>query len=137
MFSTEIGREVRADGGMADITAEVQAAVSAGKLKEGVVVLFAVGSTAALSTIEFEPGLQKDFPQALERVAPRHGNYAHHETWHDDNGSGHVKATLVGPSLSVPFREGKLALGTWQQIVLINFDTQDRERKVAVQVIGV
>lgn len=95
-----------------------------------------IGSTAALTTIEYEPGLAMDFPEMLERVAPAGIEYEHHKRWHDDNGRSHVKASLVGPSLSVPFIQGGLTLGTWQQIVLVELDTRPRKREVVVQIIG-
>jgi len=128
--------KTEADLGMVDLTGKVQDCVTESKLEDGVAVIFCPGSTGAVSTIEYEPGLLKDVPDALERIAPRKGRYAHHETWHDDNGSGHVKATLLGPSLSVPFAKGRLILGQWQQIVFIECDTRDRERRLVVQVIG-
>ena len=117
-----------------DITARVAAAV-AGR-GSGVVTVFVVGSTAALTTIEFEPGAVSDFNALLEELAPRSADYAHHARWGDDNGSSHVRAALLGPSLSVPYIDGELALGTWQQIMLIEFDTRPRERTIVVQVIG-
>ncbi len=125
-----------ADGGMHDITEEVQQCVSKSGLQNGVAVVFCPGSTGAISTVEFEPGLQKDIPLALERIAPSGQHYFHHETWHDDNGRGHVRATLIGPDISVPFIKGQLTLGTWQQIVFIECDTKNRNRKLIVQVVG-
>jgi secondary thiamine-phosphate synthase enzyme len=121
---------------MLDLTPLVQAVVERHGYREGHALLFVVGSTAGLTTIEFEPGLQQDFPAALERVAPRGIVYAHEQTWHDDNGHAHVRASLVGPSLVVPFESGRLLTGTWQQIVLIDFDTRPRRREVIVQLAG-
>jgi secondary thiamine-phosphate synthase enzyme len=126
----------KADGGMIDLTADVQRIVGESGLKDGIAVVFCPGSTGALSTVEYEPGLLKDIPAAMDRIAPRSGQYAHHETWHDDNGSGHVKATILGPDLTVPFTGGKLTLGKWQQIVFIECDTRDRERTLIVQMLG-
>lgn len=120
-----------------DITAAVQDQVHISGIREGFVVLFARGSTTALSTMEFEPGLRKDIFDAMERVAPREVDYAHHATWHDDNGRSHVRATVVGPSLVVPVTNGRLDLGPWQQIVLFNFDIRSRNREVVGKVIGV
>lgn len=125
-----------ADGGMLDVTEAVQNRVEESGLSDGVAVIFCPGSTGALSTVEYEPGLVKDVPEALARIAPKDMHYAHHETWHDDNGRGHVKATLLGPDISVPFIKGKLTLGTWQQICFIECDTRGRDRKLIVQIIG-
>ncbi len=121
--------------GMADITGEVQKFVSESGVGEGAVLVFNVGSTGAITTIEYEPGLQKDFPRIMDRIAPYGEHYEHHKTWGDDNGSSHVKASIVGPSLLVPFKDGKLLLGTWQQIVVVNFDTRRRRRKIVLQIL--
>jgi secondary thiamine-phosphate synthase enzyme len=94
------------------------------------------GSTAAVTTIEFEPGLVQDFPQMMERVAPKSGEYEHQRRWHDGNGHSHVKASLLGPSLSIPLVEGELVLGEWQQVVLVEFDVRPRTRRVVLQVMG-
>lgn len=103
---------------------------------EGVLHLFVVGSTAALTTIEYEPGLVKhDFHAMLEKLAPADGAYDHEATWNDDNGHSHLRASLIGPSLTVPFGEGKLLLGQWQQIVLCEFDTRPRKRVVVATVL--
>ncbi len=126
----------RGNAHMVDLTPLVQAVIERHRYREGHAVLFVVGSTAALTTIEFEPGLQQDLPAALERIAPRGIPYAHEQTWHDDNGHAHVRASLVGPSLVVPFDDGRLLLGTWQQVVLIDFDTRPRQREVVVQLAG-
>jgi secondary thiamine-phosphate synthase enzyme len=124
------------EGEILDITEKIQAFVTNGRIKNGVVFLFVPGSTAALTTIEFEPGLVADFPKILERVAPKTGSYEHEKQWHDGNGHSHVRASLIGPDLSVPVRERKLVLGTWQQIVFIELDVRPRERMVVVQLIG-
>jgi secondary thiamine-phosphate synthase enzyme len=126
----------RGDSHMIDLTASVQALVERNGYSEGHALVFVVGSTAALTTVEFEPGLQRDLPAALERIAPRGLGYAHEQTWHDDNGHSHVRASLLGPSLAVPFRRGRLLLGTWQQVVLLDFDTRPRQRQVIVQLSG-
>jgi len=127
----------RGNSQLIDLTTDVQAVVARHAFQEGQVLVFVTGSTAALTTVEFEPGLQRDLPAAFERIAPRGIRYAHEDTWHDDNGHSHVRASLVGPSLVVPFREGKLLLGTWQQIVLIDFDTRPRQRELVVQLSGI
>jgi secondary thiamine-phosphate synthase enzyme len=131
--------EVSSEGGdeVLDITRRVREAVAGSGLSDGVATVFVVGSTAAITTIEFEPGLVKDFPAMLERAAPRTGiEYEHQRRWHDGNGHSHVKASLIGPSLSVPLVKGDLALGEWQQVVLVEFDVRPRTRKVVVQLIG-
>lgn len=121
-----------------DITGEVQSLVDESAVATGQVVLLVHGSTAALSTLEYEPGLvNHDIAAAMERIAPRDGRYAHEETWHDDNGHSHVRAATVGPSLALPVVEGRVPLGTWQQIVLIDFDTRPRRRTVHASLIGV
>jgi secondary thiamine-phosphate synthase enzyme len=119
-----------------DITGEVQRVVDESGVDDGVTVVFVPGSTAAVTTIEYEPGLAKDFPHMLARVAPQDIEYEHQKAWHDGNGRSHVKASLVGPSLAVPFEDGSLTLGTWQQIVLVELDTRPRQREVVVQVMG-
>ena len=119
-----------------DITTEVQTSVIKSGLKDGIVVVFCPGSTGALSTLEYEPGLEKDIPAALAKIAPYGAEYAHHSKWGDDNGSGHVRATLIGPDISIPFKDGKLMLGQWQQIVFIECDTKARKRKLIVQIMG-
>ncbi len=119
---------------MVDITGLVQEEVRDHGGEEGFVIIFVPGSTGALTTVEFEPGLLKDIPEFLERVAPSGKPYHHDLTWHDGNGHGHVRASLIGPSLTVPFRDRKLCLGTWQQIVFIEMDNKPRNRELIVQV---
>jgi secondary thiamine-phosphate synthase enzyme len=132
------GFEVKTTGEneVVDITGDVRAAVSHGGLSNGAATVFVVGSTAAITTMEFEPGLVRDFPAMLERAAPKGAEYEHQRRWHDGNGHSHVRASLVGPSLSVPLVEGHLVLGEWQQIVLVEFDVRPRTRKIVVQLIG-
>ncbi len=120
-----------------DLTEEVQRLVAETGVTTGQVVLMVKGSTGALTTLEYEPGLvNHDIAAALEKIAPRDGRYRHEETWHDDNGHSHVRASLVGPSLALPVAEGTIPLGTWQQIVFMDFDTRPRERTLQVSVIG-
>ena len=129
--------ESRGNCHIIDITDDVRRHLAAGPIDSGVVVVFVVGSTAAITTIEFEPGLvNEDIDKALEKIAPANGRYLHEETWHDDKGHAHVRASLIGPSLSVPIIDGQMTLGTWQQIVLIDFDTRSRTRKVICQIIA-
>ena len=105
-------------------------------MTKGVVTVFVVGSTAAITSIEFEPGAVSDFNRLFDDLAPRQADYAHHARWGDDNGSSHVRAALLGPSFTVPFVAGELALGTWQQIMLVEFDTRARRREIVIQVMG-
>ncbi len=120
-----------------DITGQVATAVASSGLQAGVVTLFHVGSTAGITTTEYEPGLvNHDLKAAFERIAPEDGRYEHENTWDDDNGHAHVRASLLGPSLSVPFVDGRLTLGTWQQIILVDFDTRPRTRTVICQILG-
>jgi secondary thiamine-phosphate synthase enzyme len=132
----KISIETNADVDIVNITKQVQEEVAKSKLKSGTVTVFVSGSTGAISTMEYEPGLIKDFPEALERIAPSDIYYAHHNTWHDDNGKSHVRATFIGPSLTVPFVDGQLTLGTWQQIVFLELDTSSRHRSLILQIIG-
>ena len=121
---------------MTDITRQTAEAINSSKLQDGVVVIFVSGSTAAVTTIEYEPGLKKDFPKMLTRLAPSDIEYEHDKGWHDGNGRSHVRASLIGPSLTVPFKNGRLMLGVWQQIVLLEMDTRGRERNIVLQMIG-
>ncbi|HUI22881.1 MAG TPA: secondary thiamine-phosphate synthase enzyme YjbQ [Nitrososphaerales archaeon] len=136
VVTKRIQLRTEAENDILDLTGEVQQAVEESGLLAGVATVFVPGSTAAITTIEFEPGLARDFPAMLERVAPGGVGYEHQKAWHDDNGRSHVKASLVGPSLSVPFEGGVLTLGTWQQIVLVELDIRPRRREVVIQVVG-
>ena len=119
---------------MIDITKQVQQIVSKSKTKEGIVTVFVSGSTGALTTIEYEPGLLEDFPKMLERIAPTNMAYKHVLQWHDGNGHSHVKASLLGPSITIPFENGKLCLGEWQQIIFIELDIKPRHREIIIQI---
>ncbi len=120
-----------------DITEQVIACIESGQVTSGNVTVFVVGSTAGVTTTEYEPGLvNRDLKTAFEGIAPENARYLHEQTWHDDNGHSHVRASLLGPSLTVPVIDRQLQLGTWQQIVLIDFDTRPRARRIIVQVIG-
>ncbi len=119
-----------------DITDAVGAEVRSLGLEHGHVLVFVPGSTGALTTVEYEPGLLEDLPAFFERVAPRGIRYLHDETWHDGNGHSHVRASLLGPSLTVPVVDGGLVLGTWQQIIFVDFDNRPRQRRLVVQVQG-
>jgi secondary thiamine-phosphate synthase enzyme len=119
-----------------DITSNVLKVLSRSRVKNGVATLFVPGSTASLTTIEFEGGVINDLKKAIERLAPEDIYYEHNERWEDGNGYAHVRASLLGPSLHVPVIDGKLNLGTWQQIVLIDFDNRPRERQIIIQLLG-
>ena len=123
-------------GRMHDLTGEVAAIVAHSKIKTGIVNIFNVGSTAAVGTIEFEPGLERDLPALLNKLIPPSRNYGHEQTWHGGNGHSHLQATLLGPSLTVPVADGKLVLGTWQQIFHLECDVRSRERTVVITVTG-
>ena len=126
----------KSENDIIDITHQVSNIVKESKIENGAVIVFIVGSTAAITTIEYEPGLQKDFPEMLSRLAPKDIEYAHDNTWHDGNGHSHVRASLIGPSLTIPIVDGKMTLGTWQQIVVLELDTRPRNRNVILQLIG-
>ena len=128
----------RGDDQIVDLTDQIQAAVAETGVTRGQAALLVHGSTASLTTLEFEPGLvNHDISAALEGIAPRNARYEHEETWHDDNGHSHVRASLVGPSLALPIVDGSVPLGTWQQIVLIDSDTRPRRRTVHLSIVGV
>ena len=128
--------ETRGQGDVHDLTPHAERALTSQGLTEGLATVFVVGSTASVTTVEFEPGAVADLGRAFERVAPRHGEYAHHLRWGDDNGSSHVRAALLGPSVTIPVVGGRLALGTWQQVVLVEHDTGPRRREVIVLLMG-
>lgn len=121
---------------MHDLTAEVAAAVASSGVTTGIVHIFNVGSTAGIGTIEFESGLQRDLPALLDKLIPPSRSYGHEQAWHDGNGHSHLQATLLGPSLTVPIADGKLVLGTWQQIFHLECDVRPRQRTVVVTVVG-
>ena len=136
VVSVQKSVESRGDNHVIDITSEVASSVAETGIEAGVATVFVTGSTAGVTTVEFEPGLVKDLDAAFNRLMPRELEYRHHETWGDDNGHSHVRASLLGPSLAVPFEHGRLVLGTWQQIVLVDFDTRPRSRNYMIQIMG-
>ncbi|NHV96944.1 MAG: YjbQ family protein [Thaumarchaeota archaeon] len=136
VVTKEIRVQTRGECDIVNLTDRVQEAVGSSGLKDGVVAVFVGGSTAAITTIEYEPGLLQDLPAALERVAPKNVEYKHEEMWHDGNGHSHVRASILGPSLVVPFKERRLCLGTWQQIVLVELDIRARSRNIILQILG-
>jgi secondary thiamine-phosphate synthase enzyme len=121
---------------MIDITQQVSKVISDSGLSNGICTVFCVGSTGGIITIEYEGGLLKDFPEAMERIAPTNAVYEHHLRWRDGNGHSHVRASMIGPSLTVPFVNGKPTLGTWQQITFVDFDVKSRNRTLEVMLIG-
>lgn len=132
----ELNLKTKGAGDLIDISSFIQEQLDESGLREGNVTVFVVGSTAAITTFEYEPGLIADMKEVYERLAPSKRTYAHDETWGDANGFSHVRAALQGPSLVVPFMKGKLETGTWQQVVLAEFDNRPRQRKIILQFLG-
>lgn len=127
----------RGNAHIVDVTSEVAELVRTHGMAEGQALVFVPGATASVTTIEYEDGLLEDLPATFDRLVPRGAGYRHEEAWHDGNGHSHVRASLVGPSITVPFAGGRLLLGTWQQVVLIDFDVKPRRRELVVQLTGV
>ncbi len=128
--------ETRGSSQMQNLTRRAQVAIVESGCVSGVVTVFAAHTTAAVAISEFEPGLIEDLPEVLDRLVPEHVVYRHNQLNHDDNAHSHIRTTLLGPSVTIPFAKGTLLLGTWQQIVLIDFDTHPRSRNVVIQVMG-
>ena len=128
--------ETSGQGDTQDLGRIVAQDLARSNMSAGIVTIAVIGSTAGMTTIEFEPGAVSDLNRVFEVLAPRDGEYRHHLRWGDDNGSSHVRAALVGPSITIPFVDRALCLGTWQQIVLLEFDTQSRQRQIVVQMVG-
>jgi secondary thiamine-phosphate synthase enzyme len=124
------------EGDIIDITAQLSNVLKESKIKNGIVTVFVSGSTAAITTIEYEPGLIHDFPEMLSRIVPKNIDYKHDNTWHDGNGHSHIRSSLIGPSITIPIIHSKLTLGTWQQVVLLEMDTRSRNRTVILQIMG-
>lgn len=132
-----IAVETQGNNQVIDVTPRVRDCLKRGAVRDGIVTVFVLGSTAGITTTEAEPGLvTHDLKAMFERIAPEDDDYLHERTWHDDNGHSHCRASLLGPGLTVPLVKGELALGTWQQVVLVDFDTRPRSREITVQVIG-
>ena len=136
VVSKSIQIRSKGENDMIDLTDQVSEFVGNSGISNGTVTIFVSGSTGSITTIEFEPGLIKDFPEMLGRIAPKDLDYGHEQMWHDGNGHSHVKASLVGPSLTVPFSNEEMLLGTWQQIVFLELDTRSRTRNLVLQIIG-
>ena len=135
-YQQQVVISTKGHGDMHDLTEQVAAIVTSSGIQTGTVNIFNVGSTAAVGTIEFEPGLQHDLPAVLDKLIPPSRSYDHEQAWHDGNGHSHLQATLLGPSLTVPIAEGKLVLGTWQQIFHLECDVRGRQRTIVVTVVG-
>ncbi len=136
VYSDVLNIETKGESDIIDITENIQKSINKSNIRNGIICVFIPGSTGSITTIEYEPGLKEDFPKALNRIAPKNIDYEHHNTWHDDNGRSHIKASLMGPSLNLPVSDGKLIHGSWQQLVFIEFDTQPRKRKIVVKIVG-
>ncbi len=124
------------NGHSVDITSQIQKEISEGNINNGTVTIFVTGSTAGLTTIEYEPGVVSDFTEMFERIIPKEINYKHDRAWGDGNGHSHVRASLLGASLTIPFTNKRLILGTWQQIILVDFDNRSRSRQIVLQIMG-
>ena len=136
IVNEEIKLRTRGNPDLVDITAEVSTILRDSGLKTGSLTLFVIGSTAAITTFEYEPGLVADMREFYDKLAPKNRHYSHDETWGYANGFSHLRAAVQGPSLTIPFKQSRLLLGTWQQVVLAEFDNRPRERQIAVQIIG-
>ncbi len=123
-------------GDIIDITGSVGDVVKSSGLNSGTVTVFVPGSTGGITTIEYEPGLLSDLPELMEKLIPSNKPYKHDQTWHDGNGFSHLRAAMIGPDITVPFSAGKLVLGTWQQVVFLEFDNRSRRRELVVQIMG-
>ncbi len=136
IISEELVLRTTAGTDIIDLTGQVQDQLSASRIVSGILVLFVPGSTGALTTIEYENGVLEDLKRVIEKLAPKDNHYEHDRRWGDGNGYSHVRAALMKPSLSIPIQKGRLSLGTWQQIVLLDFDNRPRDRRVLIQILG-
>jgi len=137
IITEEFSVSTRGFNDIVDITDSVSEVLRSSGLSEGSALVFVPGATAGITTIEYEPGLLKDYPEFMEKIVPSNKTYHHDATWHDGNGFSHVRAALQGASFTVPFKDGSLLLGTWQQIILVDFDNRSRNRRVVVQITGI
>lgn len=136
IFNEEIRFDSRGDGEIVDLTGQIAEKIKSSGLNAGTVTVFTPSATSAITTIEYESGLLQDLPEFFQKIIPSEISYKHDQTWHDGNGYAHLRAALVGPDITVPFIAGEMTLGTWQQIVFLDFDNRARNRKVIVQIIG-
>ena len=134
--SGQIQFETQGEPDIIDLTKKVEEQVKKSGVQSGIITVFCTGSTGAITTIEYEPGLLKDLPEAFERFAPRDAVYEHHLRWQDGNGHSHVRASIIGPSLTIPIIKGRMPLGTWQQIVFLELDVRSRTRRIVIQALG-
>lgn len=132
----EINFDTAGSGDIVDLTSSIQKSVQNSGLNSGIVTVFAPGSTTGITTIEYEPGLIKDIPELMEKLIPSDIDYQHDQTWHDGNGFSHLRSALIGSDITIPFVSGKLTLGTWQQVVFLEFDNRSRKRNVIIQIMG-
>ncbi len=136
VYRGEINVKTSGEGDLVNLNGKIEEQIKKSGIKEGILHLFAVGSTVALTTIEYEEGLKEDLFNVLERVAPRNAEYKHHLKWGDYNGHSHVRASIIGPSISIPIGDGRPIIGTWQQVILVELDTRARSRKIIATIIG-
>jgi len=136
VYTKKISLKTKGNDDMIDLTQEVAGVISESKVKEGNVTVFVAGSTGSVTTIEYEPALVKDMKEMDQELIPKGRGYHHDDTWGDANGHSHIRSTIIGPSLTVPFISSKMTLGTWQQIVVIDHDNRPRSREVVIQIIG-
>lgn len=136
IYTENIFLSTKGNNDIIDLTNLIKRVIHNSNIKDGVLTIFAVGSTVGLTTIEYEPGLRKDLPELLEKIIPRDKMYHHNDTWQDGNGYAHLRSSLMGTSLSVPIENGTAEFGTWQQPIIIDFDNRPRERKIICKIIG-
>ena len=136
VVTKELHFSTRGEVEIVDITEKVNSALRESAIKEGIVTIFVPGATGAITTIEYEPGLLSDLPRALERLFPRGIEYEHELRWHDGNGHSHIRASFLGPSLTVPFKDQTMMLGTWQQVIFVELDNKRRSRRIILQILG-
>ena len=136
VYDEDFDIQTKGENHIIDITEDVASIIENSNLTDGIVCIFVSGSTGTITTIEYEPGLLEDMPDALEKLAPKDAVYQHHLRWQDGNGHSHVRASIMGPGITVPFRAGQMLLGTWQQIVFIELDVKSRNRQIRVQLVG-
>ena len=135
-MKTSFNVKTQGDTDIIEITDKIQSILSNSGIESGIVNVFVVGSTAGISFVEYEPGLIEDLQEVFEKIAPKHQYYHHHERWQDNNGNSHIRSTLLKPDVTIPFENNKLSLGTWQQVVLFDFDTSARNREILVTIIS-
>ncbi|UCD08886.1 MAG: YjbQ family protein [Dehalococcoidales bacterium] len=136
VITSKISLQTKGNGDSIDITSQIQDEIDSNNINSGTVTVFVSGSTAGLTTIEYEPGVVSDFEEMFERIIPKGMKYEHDRAWGDGNGHSHVRASLLGPSLVIPFSDKRLILGTWQQVILVDFDNRPRSRQVILQIMG-